>query len=207
MIPVEFQEVMSSLEFEESGCVAISAFRMEERDVVLNIALQGGDKHDLLERWSIRCRAVRNYEFSDFTTNMLHEELEHVLLWPFKMLQGRLFFNRREACAREVMTMLYGAHDQAVCGWFPFEKFLNPSMFLPELLDVGVGLLAEGPLSLLETYKEVVEEAGMTTTMVGVRHPVRWVDNAWVDEDYDLKALVLGRSFVIAEEFEYSRFG
>jgi len=54
--------------------------------------------------------------------------------------------------------------------WFSLREFINAKVLTSALLQSGSGLLAQGPIPLLEIYEEVVERHGIE---VEIQSPFR----------------------------------
>ena len=59
------------------------------------------------------------------------------------------------------MGDLYEAHQGEVGEWFSLREFINAEVLPSALLHSGTGMLAQGPIPLLEIYEEVVERHGI----------------------------------------------
>ncbi len=111
---------------------------------------------------------------------------------------------------------LYERHQDSAEGWIPFPRFLNASHpKLPTLLAGGHGLLADGPIPLMEAYAAVLLEHGVRASMLEPRPPQRlevrggpdpcYETHTLLEEDRDLAVLTLGESFVVAKSFAAMR--
>jgi len=69
-----------------------------------------------------------------------------------------------------VVGNLYEAHRREAGEWYSLQEFINAEVLTSELLHSGTGLVAQGPIPLLEIYEEVVERHGIE---VEIQSPFR----------------------------------
>ena len=66
-------------------------------------------------------------------------------------------------------------------------------------------MFGEGPISLMKSYYEILNQYGMGPYFFNERNPKRWYRKQWVDETEMVILLLIGNSYVIAEKCEFER--
>ncbi len=126
---------------------------------------------------------------------------DHVLLWPHAGRQSATSFYGRAENPSAVAGALYQRHWELAGKWLPFHRFLNPGVRLTELIAGGFGMLAEGPEPLILAYEEVMQRHGLSTSHRDPRKPVYRGGDGWLEQKAALSVLILGESYIVAEEF------
>lgn len=103
--------------------------------------------------------------------------------------------------ASSLLGALVEAQRDAVGNWFPLDRFLNLPGRSTDILRGGHGLLAEGPVSLLDTFGRVLDNHNINHSSLAPRDPVWWNGDQWITETDQLHALIVGDSFVVAPSF------
>jgi hypothetical protein len=149
--------------------------------------------------WDVRCENVLGYALSNGSANWLELTEDHPLLWDFKHQSASAFFYKAPPNADAVVGALYEAHQRAVGSWINFGKHLNGTPGLSSLLAAGNGLLASGPLPLLNLYKEILRSHGVEIDIRFPHPPKIWDGRHWreLEAENDTKALITGTSYVI----------
>jgi hypothetical protein len=200
----ELDDILLTLEFEEGGGVHITGTDWFSDDLRVEFAINTGiDGKSQL--WEIQINGVRtNLIKSDFADRIELFE-EHPLLWPYNQLQTSLYFGRPTKKPYELFEGLYRVHLQETKKWFSFDEYINANVPIIDLCKSATGLLASGPIKLLEAYKKELESHEMNPTIVGGHNPEHSTNNQWIAEKAQLKVLVIGDSYVVGETFEFSR--
>lgn len=193
---------LDSEEFADEGRISLTSFDVRESVLDLDLALTIGSEGKPRERWRLLCHGPRRYRIEDTTSRSLEVWKEHPLLVPHVSRHGTLYFKGRPSSRGRTFIRLWTDHHRITEGWYPFETFLNPKMPLLDLLGTGSGMLAEGPVPFMMAYAKSIEVYGVRCTLVGEKDPERWDGEKWVSEPRGLQAIVMGKSFVIAQRFE-----
>lgn len=127
---------------------------------------------------------------------------DHPLLWDYCQDLVLLGFNSKAEDSLRLISDLYLAHSKASGGWIPFNRYLNPEIELPQLLKGGFGKLAEGPSSLMNTYKEVLDAHGLKTSYYGIRKPTYWDPS-----DHSFHEYCKAPQILLVNDLEYVIFG
>ena len=182
----------------------------EEDDVVVQIgrAIWSGKSLQLQlalsifdsinEHWNVTCKNVYAYNLCDQIAIPLDFTEDHPVLWRFKQENASAYFNGAPKDAHAAIGALLEAHWRVVGNWIDFGDSIGRPQELSKLLACGNGLLARGPIPLLNLYKETLGPLGVETYIRFQGPPKVWDGSRWREVDRDkTKALLLGPSFVI----------
>lgn len=100
---------------------------------------------------------------------------------------------------------MYVHHRNAFGNFRVIEKFFNTEKKLNELCEMECGLFAKGPETYLEEYKSILEKQETQPYMYGNFKSKKWTGENWIEENSNLKLLLMGESFFIADEFKFER--
>jgi hypothetical protein len=189
-----------SLDFEEFGGVQLCAARWTDSKLHVELLLEAQVSGS--QYWNIECSGVREHSLE---LGAVYEGVftlqDHVLLWPHRLNTAELYFNSRPENVSGVISDLYVAHQARCTDWFPLTRFVNVLMGdLTKLLELGYGLLAKGPVSLIDTYREVLRRHKVSHSVLPCGPAKWWNGREWV-EDSRVSLLLIGRSYVVASEF------
>lgn len=192
---------------EPEAFVSLHSVVWLESDIELGLDVNPGDGP--MKRWRVRCNGVHANRFVEPTACSLEVTATHPVLWPQLERQVQLFFNGQVRNSALVVADLARVHLDLVGLWFPFGQFLNAggSVSLDNLLMSGYGLLAEGPETLINAYRGVLEKHQLRPSSPPSQPARYWSGTTWVESPRDLKAMILDRSFVVASSFEGHEVG
>ena len=165
----------------------------------LQLAVSVLDSDSASGTWEVSCEDVLAYVLSDEGAYSLQLTHDHPVLWEFKHESASAFFYGAPINADAAVGTLYEAHQNAVGSWIRFGKHLNTPPGLAKLLTAGNGLLAAGPLPLLNVYKEALRPLGVNVDIRFPLPPRTWDGTHWrqLEQENNTKALLLGTSYVI----------
>ena len=162
----------------------------------LELLLQPSDRQQAtVQRWHIQARGVLDFNLHchEFQTMDLVER--HPLLWTYDQDEVELYFQGQPADVHATIGRLEVAHSTAGRGWITFGALFNEETPLHVLLASGSGMLAKGPLPVITAYREVLEAAGLRCSALNQG------SMSLPDVNASPRALIMGRSYVIAAEF------
>ena len=156
--------------------------------------------------WEIEARGHREVCFKSGRFDQIALESDHPLLWGHTMPTEQLNFIGPPGPHESLLWRLYERHRQVVGDYIPFDRHVQ-SHFIGNRLSGGGGVLAEGPTRLLRTYADVLAGSDLEPYFPYPTRPaVRWDEaRQWVVEDAPLAVLILGESYLVAEEFSANR--
>src|SRR4030095_1554843 len=193
--------VIHSEWFEEGECFFEIAEASLAGDVLafsLRIDLLGdGDQF-----WKVECIGYLEHR----VTLGIHYQVEsygdHVLLWPYIYPSASLSFFGESENPLAVVGALYTQHVKTVHRWIPFHRFLNGNPH--EMIAGRYGMLAEGPVPLLEAYASVLNEFGIGNEIANPK-PAPYTNDSMVRME-EVSALIFDTdSHVIGAKFNAER--
>ncbi|MBX3416287.1 MAG: hypothetical protein KF851_01690 [Pirellulaceae bacterium] len=195
-------EIIDTGEFEDNGSLCIEEALTHQDDLLVRLRLKhpdGGTEHRTILCHQPRSHFLQAAEYFDD----LSVCDDHVLLWPHSQLQAALYFNGRPDNAHALLGALVETHHRTLNDWFPITRFMNNSLFSPnvELLASGSGLLAEGPFGIIDAYASVLETFNIRHSSPPRRPPSWWDGTRWQPETEKLYALIMGSSYVVGPNF------
>lgn len=196
------REIIDTGEFEDNGSLWIEEVSRDSDSLLIRICLNLSDGPR--ERRTILCRQPRcDYLIAGEPSDYLDLSNDHVLLWPHRQQRVALYFNGRPNDRLSLLGSLVEAHYRTVGEWIPFTQYMNSALFAPSccLLDSGSGLLAEGPIKLIDEYRAVLHTYGIRHSSPPAREPTWWDGTRWQPETEELYVLIIGSSFIVGPGF------
>lgn len=189
-------------EDDQAMCCLREAFRTEN-SLRLRVAVRGANLS--LREFMIECEGVRQavIDTTGFTEGV---ELtpDHVLLWDHVLPSAELYFSGIPADPRHLLADLILGQREVLGDWYPIDAFLRDDVFNRDaaLLAGGSGLLAKGPVQLLEQFARILARHGVAPNPLVDCSSVQRKAGMPPLSDKSLLVLIIGRSFVIASAFE-----
>ncbi|MBL0388593.1 hypothetical protein JJB07_18470 [Tumebacillus sp. ITR2] len=186
----EFIEKFKKATFENDVYLVPAKILEEQDSLLIHFQVFLVDTTDLVQEWKVTCSETIDYQHNFEYIEDLNVYQDHVLLWKANQEQAQLFFKGTPQNTNELVGELYIKHQEVTQGWIPFGTFLNGP--LEWLIKGGDGLLASGPLPLLQVYQTVLNSFGISTSLLskGKTH-----------QPYQV--LVFATSYVVAKEFQF----
>ncbi|HXO76995.1 MAG TPA: hypothetical protein VN824_17190, partial [Puia sp.] len=129
---------------------------------------------------------------------------EHPVLWTFDDLGGSLYFSGMIAEPEKAWTDLQEAHEQLFKGLKPVWRYINRGKAGREVLRSHSGLLANGPIGLLDVYAEVLHRHAAVPSIIGSHVRTYW--NGEEDVPHEgLEILILNRTYVAGKGFSFEK--
>ena len=193
----ELLNVIAGVDEEEYLLVKIAEAAWVGASLELKVEISVEDRAER-GAWSIRCEYLLAHTLSGQSGSSLELVDDHPLLWEFKYPNASAFFDGVPSNSEACIGALYKAHEGATSSWLRLGAYLNNSGHLSELLSAGNGLLARGPVPLLQIYKDALQPHGVDVSIVGEHHP-KFFDGMTrrSTDGEDIKALLLGASYVV----------
>lgn len=148
----------------------------EEADFVIHAAARIGDGLQLeieitefdenTRTLRAECDQLLEYVINDAFGSSLELSEKHPLLWEYQHDSASAYFTGVPSNSLAAVGAIVDAHWAAVNDWFSVTRYLNKSTTLKSLLESGDGLLAQGPLPLLEIYRLALKEHGTEVQIV-----------------------------------------
>ena len=153
------------------------------------------------KNWKVSCGRVLAHNLCYGTALFLTVTDNHPLLWQFQEESASAYFSGVPSHVQAAVGALYEAHVNAVGLWIPFSSHLN-ALPLSKLLATGNGLLARGPVGLLQLYRDTLEPFGTRINICSPYQPQIREGDHWLTLDpHGVKVLLIGSSYVIGSEW------
>ena len=156
--------------------------------------------------WTLVTRGMRNFEFSPGWVGDLPQLLTaHPVLLPYTEPQSVLHILGSTPDPLSILGSLYLRHSACFGNWLKFSECVSSVMFTsgPWLREHGI--VASGPVTLLQSYQIVLESYGLRCSIPPGHGPFHRRDGKWHHDDSSLCCVLLGSNWVVAESFVASR--
>jgi hypothetical protein len=117
---------------------------------------------------------------------------DHALLADYSQPWMTLCVRSKSLHPDKTLEVLRQATAQWSGGWRSFERYANVQYGPERLLREGAGVLLSGPDTLVRSAERVLVADGLTSNVLPAGGQPR-----------DVKALILGSSFVVSEHFDW----
>lgn len=178
----------------------------------LSLDLRVVDVEGQVRRWRVAVSGAREHRIQLGWCDSIAIRGDHPLLWPCLDQQGSLYFSGAPSDVPQTIGKLWQRHNREMQGWLPLERFLNREVALDTLLARGAGVLAKGPVRLLQAYAHELEAQQVPWSIAGKRPPKYWspaseavrTGGSWAVENRPLQVLTFGESYIVAVSFSAS---
>lgn len=204
--PIE--DLLKSDEFAENGWVRVVGFRWEGWRLECELRIDEGAEGRTLSVWKVSCDEVRDYLIVDVNGGGLNiNDGDHPAARQHSDPVVDLSIRDAVADPARLIGGLWTVHRETCDDWIPFERYLNPTRPLDELLRAGPAQLARGPRFLLDAYASKLRRHKVAVSLSTERTAKYFVDGAWREQQHPLSVMHFGASFVVAERFSAIRVG
>ncbi|MBN9386312.1 MAG: hypothetical protein J0H74_36475 [Chitinophagaceae bacterium] len=204
MIPFELLNILDQYHDDELN-IGVKSVLFENTTVRLVINIRSLDAV-LNEDWLIKAVGVRENRIGFSYGGSIDIEEDHPLLWKYKDTLSGLYFTG--VCQDPVGLFfdMYQIHYSLYRTYISFEDFLNINKF-NKLFELEFGLLAKGPIKLLDQYADCAKKYGLDVSIPDGRTPTYWNGSAHVPEGSNLKILLIGdtNTYIIAGDFHFEK--
>ena len=143
--------------------------------------------------WRAHCRGKKEHWFEEpGMFEFVSICSKHPLLADYQDPWDQVYLSGPALGPIDLIERLVSAVAEETEDWRPAERYLNTSIDLSELLAGGSGLLFRAPRRIGRRMAQALFEAGVRSTNL-----------PYGSESEDVAALIMGRSFIIAERFEF----
>jgi len=146
----------------------------------------------VVQKWEVEFKQVRDYRMTlDFFED-IELKTNHPLLLEYLEPKHELYFKGKTNDVFKIIGELLIEHQRLTDKWIDVQQYFNGD--LESILNYDQGLLAKGPESIINTYKNILKNNQLNFSVL--------------KSDLKLeKAIVtiLGRSYIICNEVEFKR--
>ncbi len=191
---------VNSIEFEESeGWVNIESINWHAPSCVeLELKILCNESES--ENWQVSCDLVLSHSILSRSHGTLAITMDHPVLWPHISSYAQLYFSSCPENAAAVFGSLLETQLNLVGTWFPITRFINRSVSTIGLLSSGNGLLATGPMPLIEGFQTVLNAYGVCNNILPLQFGRITCNSALKP-----RALVFDDSYVAAHSIEANK--
>ena len=205
MIPNNIIQIIEKGEFEDDGGMLITGLDFFADDCKIEVSLNSGDEEVPNQLWEIQIENIREERICYEWFYDIQILLKHKLLEPYLEINKELYIKSKPRSPDELLKDLYIHHRNTFGKYREIEKFFNTEKKLNELCEMEFGLFAKGPETYLKEYKSILEKQETKPYMYGTFKSKKWTGEKWIEENPNLKLLLMGESFFIADEFRFER--
>ena len=191
-------EATDTARFEDFGSMNLESAKWLKGNLDLELAIYYDDTDDgSRELWALSCKTVYDYMLARAVRcGINYWRDEHPALAQFAEPLEHLYFGAPTDHPDRVLGKLLRVHRKVSDDWIPFDKYLNTLIDMSDLIRSDYGQLAYGPLTLIDSYFDVLQEEGMRPRRVG--SPAKPIAPK-------AEMIHFGDSYVIARSFEAKR--
>lgn len=201
----KMMQAMDYGNFETDIYMQFTSFHQQGDGLELICSIYTDEEEErLVDQWRIECVNFQEYRLDSFDS-YAQEEFEvtddHPYLWDYQKLFTELYFKGEMTDAKALIGALYMKHNRLTNRLIPFGRYLNDvengcGEDLEWLLTRTEDLFSTAPEVLNEAYRELLSQYGLATSLLAVKAE---------PPGKDYRLLRLGKSYVIAKEFNASR--
>lgn len=127
-------------------------------DLVIHFQCDDWNNHEVTRYFQITCHDVKESEVQPSSSGELELTDNHPLLWNSNKPHGRLYYSSAPNNSYEILGRMWEAHEKVFGDWRVLSDFANTynAGQLIGFCTGSYGLLAEGPMSLLECYQKAL---------------------------------------------------
>jgi hypothetical protein len=195
-------ELTGSPDFHEYGTIDLAEARIagDVLSLYLNVYLGGEDVQS--ELWEIECVSVLEHQLLLGACSTVDVYFDHVLLWPYIEARASVSFHSDNADPLPIVGGLYQEQQKLVAPWIPFGRFMNGNPI--NLISGRYGMLADGPIPLVEAYLKVLQQFGIDAALTEPKPAVYTNDQEAGITEVEVLILDTGK-YVVAEKFNATR--
>lgn len=199
---IDLSSLTNSYEFEEHGTADLAGAHVEGNVITLSLNLYTGSDSDPQQSWEVECVDFLEHQLSLGQCDGFDLQYNHVSLWPYIYPQASVSFYGEADDHLAVIGALYKQHLELAGDWIPFGRFMNGNTV--EMIRGRYGMLAHGPLPLVEAYAQVLESFNISAKLTEPT-PAYYTNDEFSDSA-EVAALILAKgSYVVAPQFNARR--
>ncbi|MEM6263278.1 MAG: hypothetical protein AAGI38_12270 [Bacteroidota bacterium] len=206
MIPLEIQNIIQSLDFEEESFIRLAKITFHNNLSELIIEIFPGTDELSRKNWKIVVFNPKGYEINSNQFDELRVAENHCLLLDHNELWGELFINQRTDYQGDLFRELYAVHRKEFFDWIPFDKYIPHTFDNLDKFELDYGSFARGPLSILEVYGGTLKKFYSKVSIVGAYGRKEFKEGIGLVPDAAIyKVLLMDGSFIIGEKIVFEK--
>lgn len=172
-------------------------------DLKLNLSIQFHDDRDP-ELWEVSCLGVVEEYLCSNGAEVLTVSADSPLLKPFLEPEVDIMFSQNMVVPETLFGIVCSCCIEVMGRPESITRFINAVPTISGIASSNFGLLGRFPESLAIRIIDALKDMPITTNALPGRFPKRWDGSKHVDYE-QLQALVIGGSYVVAEQFNACR--
>jgi hypothetical protein len=205
MLPKEIAGIIEKYDTEDYDFYVAGADYLTDvfvLDFILDIQNSEGA---IFQVWTVEATGYRKSIISFEPDYHISLENNHPLLWEFNDTQCELYYSGECKNIEKLFYSLYSAHKEMVGKYQDFNIFFEKDANDIQPLQYTKGFLAKGAKTLMEKYAACLKDNGLDFAIIGERQPTYFDGEEHKPESKDLKVLIIGQTYIIAEQFSFTR--
>lgn len=207
MLPRELEDIFKEYS-EDDFNLCITKIDYSTDNFIVEFALDIQDlneKGKILQKWTINARGQRKNKISFDFEDIIEIKTDHPLLWEFYDLQCQLYYSGKCTDAPKLFYDLYNAHKNVFGEYECFNISFGAGTNYVKPFQFENGLLTEGSKKMMLIYAECLKQNGLDYTIIGERSAKYWNGTEYITENKDLKILLFGKGYIVANDFDFVR--
>jgi len=201
-MPDDLISLTHSHEFAEYGTLDLGEARVEGNVLTLSINLNTGSEYDAYQSWEVECVDFLEHGLSLGPCEGFDLQYDHILLWSYIYPEASVSFYGEAHDPLAVLGALYERHHELAGNWIPFSRFMNGDT--AELIRGRYGMLANGPVPLLESYVQFLEGFNIGASLTEPK-PASYTNDELSGLEEVAVLILKEGSYVVAPKFNAHR--
>lgn len=195
IIPIELEETLNSLEYEEGGLIFCSLEQIDF-DLIFTFKLELNDYESITyQSWQLKIKEFKNYRihfntmdvnFQFFSTHFLIDELFE---------QNELYYNGIITDFTKLYFEISNFHKKKLNGLIEVDRLINDFENL-SINKYSSGLFARGPKSILDNYFDILNNQNLKPHYLNKKTNNETEKNSFIIG-------LLGDNYFIGKEFKF----
>ena len=152
-------------------------------------------------KFRVEITGLEEYKIVQMDSSFINLKNDHPILWRFNNTRGGLYFSGKVSNAKAVVADLYAVNNRIFGGLVPMESYFNCGINVLKVLGSHSGLVASGPVNILDCYSDVLVKHDVTHSIIeghnpgyknGIKLPGKQV-------------LLIGDCYFVGNEFDFFR--
>jgi len=200
----EFLAIIENLPEPDQISINATGFSIPGNNAEIELRLVYSDPEtDIDRKFKVEIACLEDYKIVKRDNSFVHFTNEHPVLWNFNSIHGDLYFNGEVSNPEKVFSDLYKVHDKLYAGLIPFESYFNTGIDVLKVLNAGSGLIAKGPVKILDCYAAILAKHGIKHSIIEMHEPKYWTGKEFVMYDGREEILLIGESYFVGNGFNF----
>ena len=210
MIPNDLNRLLSEND-EDDIRISIDRIDFSTEQIKMDLTflneIWGWDDQVELEsqRWTLTIPHPVKYNIATYVCYQFEIVNNHPLLLLYTDRWQSLYFKGPATDVKALMADIFTAQLEVFDSLYNLTNFLNSERNVEALLRAPSALLAKGPRTIIDKYASCLQAHNLPYSIVDGWQPTYWNGGQNVDTVEKLKLLLMGDTYVVAEEFLFEK--